>query len=131
VATGIIVAPYQYDAWGNALVEPDDDTNPYRWCGLWGYYWDGNTKKYLLGLRWYDPTLGRFITQDPIGFAAGSLNLYSYAGNNSTNSKDPSGMLDCNMDDGRVIALPRRYRITRVKGVLTIMPPSPQMDNFQ
>ncbi|PIS10668.1 MAG: hypothetical protein COT73_08040 [Bdellovibrio sp. CG10_big_fil_rev_8_21_14_0_10_47_8] len=35
----------------------------------------------LLPEAWpYDPTIGRFITKDPIGFAGGSANLYTYCG---------------------------------------------------
>lgn len=40
----------------------------------------------------YDPTIGRWLTEDPIGFAAGDANLYRYAGNGQTNARDPSGM---------------------------------------
>ena len=41
--------------------------------------------------RYYDPTTGRWTTEDPIGFAGGDTNLYRYAGNNPTNRADPSG----------------------------------------
>ena len=41
--------------------------------------------------RWYDPTLGRFLSQDPIGFAGG-LNQYGYVGGNPTNYVDPMGL---------------------------------------
>ncbi len=41
--------------------------------------------------RWYDPTSGRFLTQDPIGLAGG-VNLYEYAGNNPVNYSDPFGL---------------------------------------
>jgi RHS repeat-associated protein len=86
-----IVGVYQYDAWGNALVEPENDVNPYRWCGAWGYYFDKNTEMYLLGSRWYDAKLGRFITEDVIGFEGGDANLYRYMGNDPINSIDPFG----------------------------------------
>ncbi len=43
--------------------------------------------------RWYDPELGRFISQDPIGLEGG-INWYAYAGNNPVNFIDPYG-LDC------------------------------------
>jgi hypothetical protein len=39
----------------------------------------------------YDPTIGRFITEDPKGFAAG-INFYAYVGNNPINHNDPTGM---------------------------------------
>ena len=41
--------------------------------------------------RWYDPRTGRFLSEDPIGFAGGDVNLYRYAGNSPTNATDPSG----------------------------------------
>lgn len=41
--------------------------------------------------RWYEPTLGRFLRQDPIGFDGG-LNLYTYVGNDPVNRVDPSGL---------------------------------------
>lgn len=37
----------------------------------------------------YDPTIGRWIQEDPIGFAAGDANLLRYVGNNPTNFTDP------------------------------------------
>ncbi len=42
--------------------------------------------------RWYDPVVGRWISQDPIGFEAGDANLYRHVGNSSTNATDPSGL---------------------------------------
>ncbi|MBX9448090.1 RHS repeat-associated core domain-containing protein [Dickeya chrysanthemi] len=41
-------------------------------------------------LRYYDPTVGRFTTQDPIGLAGG-INLYQYAPN-SLSWVDPLGL---------------------------------------
>ena len=41
--------------------------------------------------RWYDAGAGRFISEDPIGFAGGDANLYRYCGNSPTNATDPSG----------------------------------------
>jgi len=41
--------------------------------------------------RWYDSNLGRFISEDPIGFAGGDVNLYGYVWNSPTDSTDPFG----------------------------------------
>ncbi len=42
--------------------------------------------------RWYDPVVGRWISEDPIGFEAGDSNLYRYVGNGPTIATDPSGL---------------------------------------
>jgi RHS repeat-associated protein len=42
--------------------------------------------------RWYDSTTGRWISEDPISFAAGDANLYRYVGNSGNTSIDPSGL---------------------------------------
>jgi hypothetical protein len=39
----------------------------------------------------YDPKIGRWISEDPIGFQAADANLYRYVGNNPTNDTDHSG----------------------------------------
>ncbi|MFV0446150.1 MAG: RHS repeat-associated core domain-containing protein, partial [Planctomycetaceae bacterium] len=41
--------------------------------------------------RFYDPSTGRFLSQDPLSFAAGDTNLYRYVGNSPTNATDPTG----------------------------------------
>jgi uncharacterized protein RhaS with RHS repeats len=43
--------------------------------------------------RFYDAKLGRFISEDPIGFAGGDVNLYGYVRNNPANFKDPTGKI--------------------------------------
>jgi uncharacterized protein RhaS with RHS repeats len=42
----------------------------------------------------YDPTVGRWITEDPIGFEGNDANLYRYVGNSPTNYLDPSGLYE-------------------------------------
>src|SRR5262249_24275010 len=43
-------------------------------------------------MRQYSPTLGRWVSQDPLGIAAGDSNLYRYVGDNVTNRVHPSGL---------------------------------------
>jgi len=47
------------------------------------------------GARYYNPTLQRFIGEDPIGFNGGDVNLYAYTGNSATNHRDSSGTSIC------------------------------------
>jgi len=41
--------------------------------------------------RYYDPKIGRFIGEDPIGFQGGDVNFYAYVGNQPVNRLDPLG----------------------------------------
>lgn len=52
---------------------------------------DADTGLMYYRARWYDPQLGRFVSEDPIGFAGGDINLYGYAGNNPIEYNDPQG----------------------------------------
>ena len=56
-----------------------------------GREFDSFTDLYQNRARWYDPSSGRFISTDPIGFAGGDTNLYRYVGNSFGNATDPSG----------------------------------------
>ncbi len=42
--------------------------------------------------RWYDANVGRWISEDPLGFAAGDVNTARYVGNGVVGSLDPSGL---------------------------------------
>jgi RHS repeat-associated protein len=56
-----------------------------------GREWDPEIGLYYYRARYYDPKIGRFISEDPIGFAGG-VNLYSYVDNNPVLAGDPSGL---------------------------------------
>ncbi|MCL6507180.1 MAG: hypothetical protein K6T59_09155 [Bryobacteraceae bacterium] len=50
------------------------------------------TGLYYYRARYYDPHTVRFLSEDPIGFAAGDTNLSRYVFNSPLNYTDPSGM---------------------------------------
>ena len=52
----------------------------------------GATGNYQDAAREYDATLGDFTSPDPLGYAAGSDNLYQYCDSSPTDETDPSGM---------------------------------------
>ncbi len=68
----------------------------YDWNGAWGYRNEpltGGLQK--VGVRWYDPVVGRFLQQDPwVGsiYAPLTLNAYGYCGNDPLQWIDPSGL---------------------------------------
>ena len=52
---------------------------------------DDGTGLYYYRARYYDPTLGRFVSEDRLGFGSGDVNFYAYVGNNPVNANDPTG----------------------------------------
>ena len=79
-----------YDAFGNVTNETNSAVDTL--FGYTGRMWDDDTGQQNNLNRWYDPTTGRWISEDPIGFAAGDANLSRYVGNNVTGAVDPSGL---------------------------------------
>lgn len=93
-ADGAIVQRMDYDAYGNITGEtlaPGFRPIPFGFSG--GIY-DRQTKLTRLGVREYDAETGRWMTRDPILFAADSTNLYAYASNDPINRRDVDGMDD-------------------------------------
>ncbi len=85
--SGNFVEIYAYSIYG----EPNGDSylgNPYLFTGR---AYDSETGLYYYRARFYDPSIGRFISEDPAGFGGGDINLYIYAGNNPVMFVDPTG----------------------------------------
>ena len=76
-----------YDAYGNLLTSGTAPTLGF--AGQYRYYADATGLDYLKA-RYYNPSNGRFISQDPIGYLGG-LNLYGYVGGNPAVGVDPDG----------------------------------------
>ncbi len=53
---------------------------------------DTETGLYYYRARYYDPTTGRFLSEDPIRGISGDVNLYPYVESSAVNLTDPSGM---------------------------------------
>ncbi|MCL4207913.1 MAG: hypothetical protein KJ000_35960, partial [Pirellulaceae bacterium] len=91
-ATGdtTVVNHRTYTAFGQILSETDP-TIEHRFAYT-ARHWDDDAQLYHYRARWYEPALGRFLSEDPIGFEARDANLQRYVGNASTNATDPSGL---------------------------------------
>jgi RHS repeat-associated protein len=87
-ASGNLVTQYAYDPFGNTTVSGATNSNASQYTGREN---EGNGL-YFYRARYYSPLLGRFVSQDPMGFAGSGPNLYAYAGNSPTNFTDPFGM---------------------------------------
>ncbi len=55
-----------------------------------GREYDSETGLYYYRARYYNPTQGRFLSRDPLGYLP-DVNLYRYVGNNPLNLTDPNG----------------------------------------
>jgi RHS repeat-associated protein len=90
-SSGTVLSSEQYDSYGNRLAINGTNNTPYGYKGQHDYYIDRETGLILATHRYYDPSEGRWLTRDPIGYAGG-LNLYDYCDGNPINLVDPLGL---------------------------------------
>ncbi len=91
---------YAYDTWGNVISKTEGMSNPYQYSGE---PYDEKTGFYYLRARYYDPKVGRFISEDTYKGAVDnplSLNRYAYVENNPLAYIDPSGHCKAGKDSG-------------------------------
>ncbi len=94
-----------FDSFGNVTSEAHYDTDGLQVSGpptQYGYmdeafaftgrWFDKTTGLQNNDERWYDPSIGRWMSEDPIGFSGGDANLYRYVGNQPTTFVDASGL---------------------------------------
>jgi RHS repeat-associated protein len=101
---GEIQEAYDTDAYGNTIIFTgpgpdntwftDDDTqssygaSDIIYCG---YRYDAETGNYYVRNRYYSPTLGRWLTRDPIGYQGG-INLYGFVNSSPVGNVDAAGL---------------------------------------
>ncbi|MBI4684009.1 MAG: PKD domain-containing protein [Nitrospirae bacterium] len=82
------VVQYNYDPFGNTSTNNPSFKNPFQYVGRE----NDETGLYAYRTRYYSPELHRFISPDPIGFAGGDTNFFSYTRNSPVNFVDPLGL---------------------------------------
>jgi|GEM_PF-2400501 len=87
-ADGDTVQVYEYDVYGQ--VAASDPNHPNRFL-FTGREFDKETGLYYYRARYYNPTIGRFLQTDPIGYADG-MGWHGYCGNSPVNFADPTGL---------------------------------------
>ena len=85
--SGNIATSYAYDPFGNTTSSGLVSSNPSQYTGREN---DGNGL-YFYRNRYYSPLLQRFISEAPLDFDGGDVNLYEYALSSPTNFIDPFG----------------------------------------
>jgi len=87
--TTSIVNHRTFDAFGNITSESNSAVDLI--FAYTGRLFDESTGLQNNLNRWYDPTIGRWLSEDPISFSAGDANLHRYCGNSPLTQIDPNG----------------------------------------
>jgi len=93
-SSGAELNRYDYDSWGNLVAQTETMSNPFKYSGE---VFDEKTGYYYLRARYYDPKIGRFISEDTYKGQVDnplSLNRYTYVKNNPLRYIDPTGHWD-------------------------------------
>jgi RHS repeat-associated protein len=87
-STGTVQTSYSFEPFGNTTASGSATTNSFAYTGR--ELDAGNL--YYYRARYYNPTLQRFISEDPIEFEGSGPNSYAYVFNGPTNLIDPFGL---------------------------------------
>jgi RHS repeat-associated protein len=85
------VNSYAYDPFGALLGQQETVPQPFKYVGQYGVMAEPSGLYYMRA-RYYDPAVGRFVSEDPLGFGGGDVNLFGYAQNDPVNVIDPLGL---------------------------------------
>jgi len=86
--TGTSATTYNYEPFGRTEASGTPSANASRFTGRE----DDGTGLYYYRARYYGRSGSRFMSEDPIGFRGGDINLYSYGANGPLNATDPLGL---------------------------------------
>ena len=102
---GKVTKSYRYDAFGVEISPDSEDVNVFRFCGE---YFDTETGTVYLRARYYQASIGRFISRDSFSGKKSdplSLNLYTYCRNNPISYADPSGYSYATLPNGKRMSI--------------------------
>jgi len=88
--SGVVTDTYEDDPFGKLLAQGGTAVNAYQFVGGYGVR-DIGLSRSIMGMRLYEAEVGRFTSEDPVGFDAGN-NFYVYVSNNPLNHNDPQGL---------------------------------------
>jgi RHS repeat-associated protein len=110
--SGKIVWQAELDPWGNTRSEynPRNIQQPIR---MQGQQWDEETGLHYNRFRYYDPSLGQYVTQDPIGILGG-VNLSAYANQNPNLYTDSIGLAP-KLNKDQCASLKKKIQNTKIQ----------------
>ena len=85
---GALANTYSYDSFGKQITFTGTLTNRFQFTGR---EFDSETGIYQYRARYYDENVGRFISEDPVGFDGG-IDFYTYVEGNPVTFADPMGL---------------------------------------
>jgi RHS repeat-associated protein len=94
VVSAAEVVTASYDSFGRRAFQGEEPL-----FGFSGREHDAGDLLYLRA-RYYDVDLGRFLSEDPVGFGAGDTNLYRYVFNDPVGRSDPLGLRSLGLGSG-------------------------------
>jgi RHS repeat-associated protein len=102
---GNIVNTYLYTAYGVPVATTGTDYNPHRFGGQFGYYTDpyASQDMILCGARWYNASMGRWLSRDPSGYDEGTITIVSM------NCHVPTVLVDTPARTPRIYVHPDRH----------------------
>jgi RHS repeat-associated protein len=86
-SAGVVQTSYTYSPYGETTFTGTASNNTSQYTGRE----NDNDGLYYYRARYYHPVFSRFVSEDPLGFAAGDANVYAYARSSPVNYSDPSG----------------------------------------
>jgi RHS repeat-associated protein len=98
-AAGALAQTYTFDSFGKQTASTGSLTNPFQYTGRES---DSETGLYYYRARYCDPTIGRFLREDPRKFKGG-IDFYAYVSNQPLNLVDPYGLWPSLGDLGKAL----------------------------
>jgi RHS repeat-associated protein len=91
-SSGSVIESATYDSFGNAT---GNLSTRYQFTGR---EYDKDIGLTYYRARWYSSELGRFVSEDPIGFGGGDVNLFGYVKSQPLKYRDPRGLDDADTE---------------------------------
>jgi RHS repeat-associated protein len=85
----VLVARYDYDVYGAVRTQSGSSSNKFKYVAGIGHPTDEETGLIYMRARYYEPSVGRFVSEDP---GLEGTNWYAYVMDNPTNAVDPTGL---------------------------------------